>query len=120
MRSYRGAAITALVLMSIVAGSQALLKNQYTTYTPGKCNFSADGRGVDLILNDQNNSYASMESKQSWQYGGFGAYIKLCGGNSAGTVTTLYVSLTYPSHPTPKHPWSFLSVESKFKLRALA
>jgi xyloglucan:xyloglucosyl transferase len=36
-------------------------------------------------------AYSSMESKQSWQYGGIGAWIKLAKGYTAGTVTTLYV-----------------------------
>lgn len=34
-----------------------------------------------------------MGSKQSWLFGGIGAWIKLPANDSAGTVTTFYVSV---------------------------
>lgn len=57
MGLFRGAgylAITTLVLLSLVAGSQAKLKDQFTTWTPNGCNYSADGRAVDLVLRSKN------------------------------------------------------------------
>ncbi|KAG0599411.1 hypothetical protein M758_12G149800 [Ceratodon purpureus] len=101
MGLFRGAgylAITTLVLLSLVAGSQAKLKDQFTTWTPNGCNYSADGRAVDLVLRSKNEPYASMTSKKSWMYGQIGAWIKLASGNSAGTVTTLYLSSTGNKH----------------------
>lgn len=38
---------------------------------------------------------AGASSKSSWLFGGFGAWMKLPANNSAGTVTTLYVSFEY-------------------------
>lgn len=39
-----------------------------------------------------------MGSKQSWLFGGIGAWIKLPANDSAGTVTTFYMSSTGPKH----------------------
>lgn len=91
-------AVAALVVLSVVAGTQANLQNQFTTATPYGCKFAPDGRKMDLTLISQQKPYSSMESKQSWQYGGIGAWIKLARGDTAGTVTTLYLSSSGANH----------------------
>lgn len=56
MASFGGClTIATLVLLSMVAGSQGnnALANQFTTWTPKNCEFTPDGRGVDLIVRNQ-------------------------------------------------------------------
>ena len=53
MGAFTGAAVAALVLLSIVAVSEARLERGFTSWTPQSVNYSADGREVDLIMKSQ-------------------------------------------------------------------
>lgn len=98
MGSFRHLAIAALLFLSMVATSDAQLSRSFKTWTPKGCNFSADGREVALSLQDPKEPYASLTSKSAFLYGSIGAWIKLAPNDSAGTVTTLYLSSTGPKH----------------------
>lgn len=94
--------VLALCLSSLFITSHAqatsvrALEGQFNKWTPNNLKFSKDGRGVELVLDKY--SAAGMGSKRSWLYGGFGAWIQLPAGNSAGTVTTLYMTSPGPHH----------------------
>ncbi|KAG0558391.1 hypothetical protein KC19_10G024600 [Ceratodon purpureus] len=88
-------ALMALLCLSFVVGGQALLSDEFNTWQPQYVNYWTNGKGLTLTL-DQGNSAAGCGSKDSYLYGSFGAWIKLPGGNAAGTVATLYLSSPFP------------------------
>ena len=90
MESSRGPgylAITILVgVLSIVVGSQArgpnpnALSNLFTTWTPENCNFSSDGREVQLILKT-NTTRECHQLRLGFHY------LAHLGSNSLGVIT---------------------------------
>jgi xyloglucan:xyloglucosyl transferase len=85
-----------LCLLGLVAVSSAYLPAQFNTWQPEYVKYSEDGQGLTLVL-DRGETAAGCGTKASWLFGHFGAWIKLPGGNAAGTVATFYLSSPSPN-----------------------
>ncbi|KAG0576833.1 hypothetical protein M758_5G116900 [Ceratodon purpureus] len=89
-----------LCLSCLVVDSNAQrlrgIQTQFNSWSMKNVKYTPDGRGVDLVLDRL--SAAGIGSKTSYLFGGFGAWIKLPANNSAGTVTTFYMSSPNPYH----------------------
>lgn len=93
MGSFSGVPIMALLLTMVVC-SNANLGDDFTTWSSGNVQWLADGKSAEISLTAS--SSAGCSSKDSWVFGTFGAWIKLPPADSAGTVTTFYLSSPAP------------------------
>ncbi|KAG0602556.1 hypothetical protein M758_10G022700 [Ceratodon purpureus] len=94
MGSFGGLAFIVLVMSAVVCVNGNLY-DEFSTWSPGNVRWLADGKSVSISL-DQASS-AGVSSNTKYVYGTFGAWIKLPPFDSAGTVTTFYLSSPFPS-----------------------
>jgi xyloglucan:xyloglucosyl transferase len=91
-----GGAVMAVMCVSMVVGGEAGLADLFNTWQPRFVSYWYGGRGVTLTL-AEGESAAGAGSKESWLFGSVGAWVKLPGGDAAGTVATLYLSSPFPN-----------------------
>jgi xyloglucan:xyloglucosyl transferase len=95
MGLFTGVPVLVLLLLSLVVCSNASLFDLFTTWSSSNVRWLADGKSATITLDQA--SAAGCTSKDSYVFGKFGAYIKLPPFDSAGTVTTFYLSSPFPN-----------------------
>ena len=89
----RSLAVLAVALALLQAASaKSWLGAKFTTDGTVREGYDSSGQQVVMLSLDQHSGAAGFNSKEQYLYGEFSVEMKLIRGNSAGTVSCLYVS----------------------------
>jgi hypothetical protein len=90
----RPALLLALLAAAAAAGDHDFRRDFDVTWGEGNARFRDGGREVELSLDRRTG--ARLQSKERYLFGRFDIEIKLVPGESAGTITSFYVSTSIP------------------------
>jgi xyloglucan:xyloglucosyl transferase len=91
-------AAVAVALLAASASADSWLYEKFTTDGHVRADYNAQGQQVTSLILDRQ-SGGAFYSRQKYLYGVFSIQMKLIRGNSAGTVTSFYVSHRLLSSP---------------------
>lgn len=94
MGSFRSLVVLLVSMSMLVICANADLYDLFTTWSPGNVRWLDDGKSATISLTE--GSSAGVSSKDKFIFGTFGAWIKLPPFDSAGTVTTFYLTSPHP------------------------
>ena len=91
LRRALSAAVAVALLAAPSASADSWLYEKFTTDGHVRADYNAQGQQVTSLILDRQ-SGGAFYSRQKYLYGVFSIQMKLIRGNSAGTVTSFYVS----------------------------